>query len=339
MHSRHLLTALLFAGLGQLTAQDKYAGELFEFPGDAKSVAMGGVGVASTHEAATGFYNPALLTRPLQPSLMLAHREQFGGTVSADLVAVSFRGSSRLAVQLGVVRRGVDNIPDTREALDDKDGDGELDDDERLDLEKIGYFSQREWGLLLSVARRDQPGWGWGGSVKLLGNWLADGLGLGLGFDLGVWRALSPALSLGLLLQDVTTTQIYWSTGRWATTAPRVTAGLRWQFSLPIVGLPLAVEGEVTSRLDGLRLEQAFALGPVSALMRVGGELALNDNLLLRAGSATLYPVTLGAGLIFPAFSLDYAYIGDTSAGVFEPTHQLTVTLFLETLRAFLEAE
>lgn len=334
-----LLLLLLLLLPPSLAAQAKYAGELFEFPGDARSVAMGGTGVSSTHEAATGFYNPALVGWPHQPSLMLAHREQFGGVVSADLMAVSFHRSSDLAVHLGLVRRGVDNIPDTRLALDDRDGDGELDDDERLVPEKIRYFNQREWGILLSLARKNQTGWRWGASVKLMGHWLVDELGLGMGFDLGVWRAFRRGFSLGLMLQDITTTQVYWSTGQWATTAPRLTSGLRWDFTLPVVRRPVVVEGEVTTRLDGRRLERSFDLGQVSFLSGAGVELALNDNLRLRAGGATLYPFTLGAGLRFPAFSVDYAYVADTRAGVFEPTHQLSMTLFLEALRTFLEAE
>ncbi len=318
-----------------LSAQAKYAGELFEFPGDARSVAMGCTGVSSTHEAATGFYNPALVGWPHQSSLTLAHREQFGGVVSADLVAVSFQRSSDLAVHLGLVRRGVDDIPDTRFA--DTNGDGILEDDERLVPEKIRYFNQREWGVLLSVARKNQTGWHWGASAKLVGQWLAGELGLGLGFDLGVWRAFGRTLSLGVMLQDVTTTQVHWSTGRWETTAPRVTTGLRWDFTLPLIRRAVAVEGELTSRLDGQRLERFVDLGPVSVMASLGLELALNDNLRLRAGSATLYPFTLGAGLSFKTFSLDYAYVGDTRAGVFEPTHQLSINLFLETLGTFLE--
>jgi len=300
---------------------------------------MGGTGVSSTHEAATGFYNPALLAQPHQPSLMLAHREQFGGIVSADLIAVSFRRSSNLAVHLGLVRRGVDDIPDTRSALDDRDGDGELDEDERLVLEKIRYFNQREWGVLLSIARQNQTGWRWGASVKLMGHWLADELGLGMGFDLGVWHTIGSSLSLGVMLQDITTTQVYWSTGRWAATAPRLTTGVRWDILLPLIQRQLTVESEMTTRLDGRRLERSFDIGKISFLTRAGLELALNKNLRLRAGSATLYPFTLGAGITFPAFSVDYAYVADTRAQVFEPTHQLAITLFLETLRTFLEAE
>ncbi|UCH10655.1 MAG: hypothetical protein JSU61_01820 [Fidelibacterota bacterium] len=319
-----------------LNAQAKYAGELFELPGDARSVAMGGTGVSSTHQAATGFFNPALVAQPILPSLMLAHREQFGGVVSADLAAISFGHSSTLAFQLGLLRRGVDDIPDTRKALDDHDGDGELDDDERLLLDKIGSFNQREWGILLSMARRDQIGWQWGASVKLLGHWLADELGLGMGFDLGVWRELGHALSLGLMIQDITTTQVYWSTGRWATTAPRITSGIRGDFILPLVRRRVAIEGELTTRLDGRRLEQSFGLGQLSFLHRLGLELALNENLRIRAGTTTVYPFSLGVGLGFSSFAVDYAYINDTSAQVFEPTHQITLTLYLEALRAFL---
>ena len=334
---RLVLPLLLLLPLS-LTAQAKYAGELFEFPGDARSVAMGGTGVASTHQAATGFYNPALIGQPHQPSLILAHREQFGGVVNADLVAANFPHLPGLAIHLGLVRRGVDDIPDTRSALDDRNGNGLLDDDERLITENIRYFNQREWGVLISVARKNQIGWHFGASAKIVGQWLAGELGMGLGFDLGAWRRLHPALSLGIMLQDITTTQVHWSTGRWETTAPRITTGLRLDLTVPVINWPLALEGEITSRLDGERLERSFQLGRAGVLSRVGVALSLNDNMALRAGSATLYPFTLGMGLNFPAFSVDYAFVSDTGARVFEPTHQLSLTLYLETLREFLGA-
>ena len=332
-----LLLPLLLLLLPQgLTAQAKYAGELFEFPGDARSMAMGGTGVAALHAAATGFFNPALVGRPMRTSLVLAHREQFGGVVNADLVAATLGSSGRLAMQLGVVRRGVDGIPDTRGALDDLDGDGQLDDGERLIPELVRYFNQREWGLLLSLAPREQEGWRWGLNAKLLGHWLAEELGLGLGFDLGLWRELGWGLSAGALLQDITTTQIRWSTGHWETIAPRLTAGLRFEWRLPVVDRPVALEAELTSRLDGERLERSFQLGQFSFLTRLGMELALNDNLFLRAGGSRLYPFSLGLGLDLAPFRVDYAYLGDTAAQVFEPTHQITLVLYLEQLRAFL---
>ncbi len=321
------------------SAQAKYSGELFEFPGDARSVAMGGAGVSSTHEAATGFYNPALIGWSDQTSVTLAHREQFGGVVSADLAAANFQRVPGLAIQIGVVRRGVDNIPDTRSALNDQDGDGQLDSNERLILENISYFNQREWGILLSVARKIQTGWHWGINAKIVGHWLARELGLGLGFDLGLWRSFKEPLSFGIMLQDVTTTQVYWSTGQWETTSPRITAGLRLNSKLPLVHWGITAEGELTTRLDGQRLEYSFELGHFSILSRAGIELALNDNLRLRIGSATLYPFTLGVGLNFDAFSLDYAYVGNTRAQIFEPTHQISLNLNLEILQSFLETE
>jgi hypothetical protein len=319
-------------------AQDKYAGELFEFPGDARSVAMGGAGVSSAHEAATGFFNPALLEHALPPSLMLAHREQFGGIVDANLMAISFQRRGELAFNLGVVQRGVDDIPDTRHALEDRNDDGKFDDDERLIPEKIRFFNQREWGILLSVARRDQIGWRWGGNVKLVGNSLAEELGLGLGFDLGMWRDFGTRMSLGIMLQDITTTQIYWSTGRWATTAPRITSGMSLDITVPVIQKSLRVEGDVTSRLDGRRLEESFHLWNASFICHTGVELILNSNLRLRAGHSALYPFTLGVGLWFTTFALDYAYIGDTRSQVFEPTHQVSLVLFLEAIQAFLNS-
>lgn len=321
-----------------LLAQDKYAGELFELPGDARSVAMGGVGVCSTHEAATGFFNPALLDQAIQPSLMLAHREQFGGTVEANLAAISFQRTGALAFHFGVIQRGIDDIPDTRYALEDRNGDGQIDEDERLIPEKIQYFNQREWGILLSVSRRDQIGWWWGGNVKLVGNSLAEELGLGLGFDLGMWRNYGDRLSFGIMFQDITTTQIYWSTGRWATTAPRITAGMNINITVPVIEKTLLVEGEITSRLDGRRIEESFHLGEVSFSCHSGGELILNNNLRLRIGGSNLYPFTLGVGLSFTTFKLDYAYIGNTRAQLFEPTHQVSVILFLKAIQTFLNS-
>lgn len=321
-----------------LQAQDKYAGELFEVPGDARSVAMGGVGVSSAHGAATGFFNPALIYQANLPSIMLAHREQFGGIVDANLAAISFQHTGQLVFQIGVIQRGIDDIPDTRHALDDRNGNGQIDDDERLIPAEIQYFNQREWGVLLSAARREQFGWRWGGNVKLVGNSLADELGLGLGFDLGIWRNFGERLSLGIMLQDITTTQIYWSTGRWATTAPRVTSGVNLDINVPVIEKTLFIEGEITSRLDGRRLEESFHVGEVSFICRTGGELILNNNLRLRMGSSNLYPFTLGAGLSFATFNLDYAYIDNTRSQLFEPTHQVSLSLFLEAIKTFLSS-
>jgi len=319
-----------------LDAQAKYAGELFEFPGDARSVGMGGAGVSSTHEASTGFYNPALVGVAGQASLLFAHREQFGGMVAADLVATHLPAAGRLAIQLGVVRRGVDDIPDTRRALNDLNGNGLLDDDENLIPDSVRYFNQREWGILLSVAGKNQTGWHWGANAKVIGHWLAEELGLGMGFDLGLWRQLGSMLSLGIMVQDITTTQVRWSTGRWETTAPRLTTGLRVDFRAPVIHRPVAIEGELTSRLDGRRLERTYQWGQLAVLSRLGMELGLTENLRLRAGSSTLYPFTIGTGMRFPAFSLDYAFVSDTGSRVFEPTHQVSLTIYLEYLKEFL---
>ena len=316
--------------------QAKYAGELFELPGAGRSVAMGGTGVSTLHGAATGLFNPALVGQQVPTSLVLARREQFGGTVSADLVAATLPARGNLAIQLGILRRGVDRIPDTRSALYDLDGDGLLSDNEILVADDVRYFNQREWGVLLSMARRDQSGWQWGLGAKLLGHWLADEMGLGIGFDVGLYRDLGRGLSAGLMLQDITTTQIHWSTGRWETTAPRITTGMEWQFHLPVLGQLVVVAVEGTTRLDGKRLERDAQLGPISILTRAGVELALNENLHLRAGRSAQYPVSVGAGLEFPAFGVDYAYVADARDPVFDPTHQLSLTLYLETLQRLL---
>lgn len=316
--------------------QAKYAGELFEMPGDAKSLAMGGTGVTFAHGAATGFYNPALAGQISEAGLLLAHREQFAGLVQADLVAVSFKQGGPLAIQIGILRRGIDDIPDTRDALDDRNGNGRIDDGEYLIPERISYFNQQEWGLLLTISKANQTGWIWGINTKLMGNWLADGLGLGLGFDLGIWRQLSSWLEVGLMAQDVTTTQVYWNTGTWQTTMPRITIGSGISVPLPFSDRKLRLAAELTSRLDGERLERDLQLGPISVLSNFGLELPLNQSLRLRLGRSTIFPFTAGFGFDFPLFDIDYAYISDTGARVFEPTHQVSVSLHLESLANFL---
>ena len=336
--SRRLAAAGLLGLLAapHLWGQAKYAGELFELPGTARSMAMGGTGVNGLHGSATGFFNPALVGQAQPPSLLLAHREQFGGVVSADLAAAMLPTSGRLAVQLGILRRAVDRIPDTRSALADLNGNGLLDDNEILVGSDVTYFNQREWGILLSLARREQTGWQWGLSVKLLGNRVADALGLGIGFDIGLHRKLGHGLGLGLLLQDATTTQVHWSSGRWETTMPRITLGLQWDFNLPLFvqAVTLALEG--TTRLDGERLERDLQLGPLSILGRAGIELRVNESLRLRAGRGALFPFTLGVGLNFPAFAVDYAYVATAREPVFDPTQQLSLTLYLQSLRTLL---
>lgn len=118
---------------------------------------------------------------------------------------------------------------------------------------------------------------------------------------------------------------------------PRVTLGAGIHFEIPLIHRPASLEGELTARLDGERLENVIVLAGQAVMARAGVELALTDNLSLRGGTSTHYPITMGLGLDFPAFKLDYAYIGSIISTAFEPTHQVTLSLYMDSLRRLLD--
>lgn len=166
---------------------------------NARALGLSNAYTSVSEDASSIYWNPAGLTR-LKNSLdiSLMHNEHFGGIVKYDFGAIGIKAGEKNGLGFGVIRSGVDNIPNTLELIDS---------DGRIRYDRITAFSVADYAFFLSFARKmPVKGLSVGGSMKVLHRNIGEfGKGWGFGIDLGAQYQYRN-LRAGILLRDVSTT-------------------------------------------------------------------------------------------------------------------------------------
>jgi hypothetical protein len=285
---------------------DKYAGEFLKIGMGVREMSLGGSAIAAPRAASAIYWNPAVLARNQVLSGEFMHTEEFAGVVNLDYISLAIPGNYDIAYGIGFFRTGVDHIPDTRSALIDENGNGELDPGERLDFGKIGSFGASENALLIALAKPLNARLHVGGTIKTLFKSLGTANAFGIGFDLSALYEPLPSFYLGAIVRDVTTTFLYYPDGDNEFIAPSIQLGSAYSYApdfIPIVlrpslGLEVTIEGE-TNQSD-------LNLGFISSGLRLGLELQVKQHIMLRVGRDNLGSAQVGFGLNTRLGSLDY---------------------------------
>ena len=328
---------LMFSPSPALALGDKYAGEFLKIGMGVREMSLGGSVIANPGGASAVYWNPAALAAKPLLSGEFMHTEEFAGVLNLDYVALALPGSADWSYGFGFFRSGVDGIPDTRSALIDENGNGELDPGERLDFGKIGTFGASENALFFAMARQMNSRLNIGGTVKTLYKSLGVTNAWGVGFDLATQYQLFPDFLLGVILRDATTTFLYYPDGNNEFIAPSLQLGAAYSLSpvfLPVIfrpsfGLDINLEGE-TNQSD-------LNLGFISAGVRLGMEMQIKEHIMLRIGRDNLGSAHLGFGLKTPVGSLDYGLALSGSYAELGQSHRVGLTLHFVELGNYLK--
>jgi len=316
---------------------DKYAGEFLKIGMGVREMSLGASLIATPGTASPVYWNPAALAMNPELSGEFMHTEEFAGVLNLDYVALALPGSADWSSGFGFFRSGVDGIPDTRSALIDENGNGELDPGERLDFGKIGTFGASENALFFAMARPMNSRLNIGGTVKTLYKSLGITNAWGIGFDLAAQYQLLPELYLGAILRDATTTFLYYPDGDNEFIVPSLQLGAAYSLSpafLPVVfrpsfGLDINMEGE-TNQSD-------LNLGFISAGVRLGLEMQIKEHILLRIGRDNMGSAHLGFGLNTPLGRLDYGLALGGSYAELGQSHRIGLTLHFAELGRYMK--
>ncbi|MCB2204907.1 PorV/PorQ family protein [bacterium] len=336
-----LFAAALLMGVSSLQAQTtvaKYAGDFMATGFGSRGLAMGGAHVAAVDDITSAYWNPAGLMRTTYPEIGLMHEQRFGGLLSYNYGGVAWPFGEKYTLALSITRSGVDDIADTRNALIDLDGNGQLDPNDRIDPSKVEYFSATDWVGYLTYAYNANDRLALGVNLKLLRRDLHDENAMGVGFDIGAQYRMSDKLMLGASVQDVTTTLMAWSTGRNELVSPTVRVGAAYAIE--------ALGGRILPTLDlemmgeGREFASTVNLGPVSINPHVGLEYRFRDVFALRGGLSDVFfddkhdskqLLTFGAGIHLPKLYLDYAFGQNALFSEFkDASHRISLRLVLE---------
>ncbi len=307
---------------------NKYAGEFLSIGVGGRPKGMGGAYVALVNDVTSGYWNPGALSKINYPQFSLMHDAQFGSLVNYDYGSIGIPFGSTASLGLSVIRMGIDDISDTRNALIDLNGNGVLDPGERLDPDKITTFNSSDYAFYVTYSKKSSDKFTYGANLKVISRSIGDEGAWGLGFDLGATYNPFGRFFLGANLMDITTTYLSWTTGKSEVITPTAKIGSAYQVDFLGGTFTPALDFDV--RFEGRESSANANLGPVSFDMHAGLEYSFRDLIAVRTGYNDLGNLTLGAGVKLPKINIDYSYNQFDGLEDLGNSHIISLTFTLE---------
>ena len=214
-----LIAVLLIFVLQAESSGQEYAGDPTRLGAGARALGMGSAFVAISDDATALYWNVAGLSQLQSVEVQAQHAEQFGGSVNHDFVALAV--PSRMGTfATGIVRIGVDGI--TLTGLEDP----------ALPLSPgnrpvaTRQVGTSDYTFSIGYARTIREGLSLGGAVKAVWRNLDAGNGTGYGIDLGLHYSLRDFWRLGLVIRDLTQTNLTYDSGAKDRISPSIDLGV-----------------------------------------------------------------------------------------------------------------
>jgi hypothetical protein len=329
-----LLIVINFSITFAQTEFGKYSGEFLSLGVGGRALGMGGAHVAVAEDVTSGYWNPAGLARMNYPQISLMHEEHFGSLVNYNYAAVAIPYGKDMSFGISAIRLSIDGIPDTRDALIDRQTGQKISDPTNvnwgLDYTKITQFSNTDWAFFLSFAKRVSDDFYWGANVKFIRRDIAEFGATGIGFDIGAIYMPYDNLTLGANIMDLTTTLLAWDHGRNELISP--TAKIGAAYNLEILGGRFTPAVDFDVRFENRQYASNFNLGPVSFDTRFGMEYNYNNLIAIRGGYNDVKQFTVGAGVKLPKLNIDYTFatFSESESETLPDTHRISLILTLE---------
>jgi hypothetical protein len=313
----------------------KYAGEFLSLGVGARALGMGGAFASVADDASAAYWNPAGICRVSGQEALFMHSETFGSIVNYDFIGYvrsSEGGGKRSAFGGSFLRLGTSGIPYTRNLSyldygtdrvpntndqDGTEGNGQWDPGEEVlyDEDKIVWVNDNEMALLLTYGLELRPRILVGANAKLVRKSVGDNSAFGMGLDAGVLAQVSPRLSLGVVVQDLTGTYLSWDTGTRETITPTLKTGCSVHDDVPWMRGSITLALDADLRFEGRQSADQFSLTDrVSANTHAGIEYWYREVGALRLGSDQ-GKLTAGLGFLYRQFKVDYAFLSNDDLG------------------------
>jgi len=279
------------------THAQKYSSEFLSIGVGARALGMGGAYVAIANDGSAVYWNPAGLSQLQKREVSFMHASRFSGLVHANFINFVFPDKNGNAFGISYFRMGIDDIPKSTK----------LDQFDRPIIE--GYMQDIEHALFLSISHCLAENFFVGGNIKTIRQTIGSNSSMGFGFDFGTLYRFSNNLSVGINLQDIAGTYVFWDTGHKDVRKPTVKWGFALSRPFPFLSGKVTLAVNQNIRFEGKNSENNFSLGEIAGSdFQYGGEIMLLNILALRAGLER-DNFTAGTGFRFKFFQIDYAFV------------------------------
>lgn len=265
----------------------KYAGEFLDLPVSGRAQGMGSAYVTQARLSESPFWNPACIVKEEGRQVFLSHSESFGGMVNYN--AVSFAMSDKMqGLGLAIYQIGYPDIKFSNDSV------------------PTDTASVNDWVLYLTYGKRRGLGeitashLSFGVSAKTIyRNW-REGSAYGIGIDGGVLYKSYP-FSLGLYIENLTTTLLFWNVGTREFIAPLLKTGISYEVPVERFSGTLILAGGLDTNLEN----KITKLDVIKSDPHIGMEYVYKDRFAARFGWDK-GDMSFGAGFKLGNLSMDY---------------------------------
>ena len=323
-----------------------YGWELFDHVTNARIAALGNATTAyAMPTAAAAVVNPFFVFES-QNKVELTHQSRFAGLINSDILSGQVMIQKKTRMGFNVLYEGIGSIPDTRETLldwgldgvfgtqDAGEGNGILDEGERLDGDQVRYFSQQQVGIHGAFLRKIR-GRALGLGVKVLSYSLDTHYALGLGMDLGMIKKINN-IDFGFVMRNIPSSGLIWDHGMIEATTPSMAFGLHVPYSSETLPLEMHTLMNVNFSGNTRHLGSQIRAGTISLDSSFGVEAIVRKRLSFRFGKNQLGNMTGGLGVLWTGFGVDYAFLASDLNSGLGNHHLLTLRISPDWIRAFI---
>tara|TARA_B100001250_G_scaffold363511_1_gene342887 strand:- start:1173 stop:2246 length:1074 start_codon:yes stop_codon:yes gene_type:complete len=336
-----LILLLLFQKVFPNNLWINHGWEIFDYISDARSSSLANATTAFRYNQPGASLNNPLFLSNSKDDLSLTHQSRFAGLINNDLLGFQIN-RYKTPIQINILYQGIGQIPDTRNALldwgndgkfdtnDPGEGNGILDEGERLDKNKLTYFSQQQIGIHGSFQSKILNK-KFGVAFKFLNHNLGSSSAIGVGIDIGYISKLGK-IEIASVAKNIPASGLIWSNGDIEKSITKLSIGSHYKVKLE--NLPF--EFDLMSKLDFNAFNNYFNIFKIEKNIKIEKcfaiEAKLNDKLYIRIGKDIFTRSTGGVGLIWENFVLDYAFLGSPYNGLGGNHHLITINISLESV-------
>ena len=326
-----------------------YGWEVFERNSDSRTLALAQSSIAyPIQNPGAVLLNPALSLN-YNNMIGLTHQSRMMGTSNSEFIGFDKYINDSSWVSVIMLYESVNGIPDTRGALldwgldgifgtfDAGEGNGSIDEGERLDFDNIRFFNQNIFGLY-GAHSKIFNNWRIGVGLKIILHKIDQEYGIGAGLDIGAFRNFYNT-GIGLIVKNLPSSGLIWESGNIEISPPSLNFGLHQKFSIKKYELEInpMLRGSILS-LDR-SIDSELVLVKIPMDFSTGFEAILKKKLFFRVGMFQRGTFASGIGFSLNDLSVDYAFLSSGSLNGIEKNHLLSVSISIERLKKYFSNE
>ena len=295
-----------------------YGWEIFEYTQSARTASLGSAVAADNNNSSSSMRNP-IFSKKNKKQISITHQDRFLGILNTDFISFDIKNNKK-NINLNLIYESIGDIPDTRNVLLDwgidgqfgtndlGEGNGVLDEGERLDIEKIAFFNQNRIGIY-GASTKEIFSYPVGFGLKIISTSLNNNSSLGIGFDIGT-LGKTQKTTYAMILENFPSSGVIWNNGAIERTFPSLRIGLNHVFNIKNIQTKILFANKIS--LSDRHLDSQFRRKNLSMDFSFGSEVKIRERLFLRFGRNYMNNLTGGLGVSFNDLNIDYAFLNSS---------------------------